>query len=125
MATVYGRISDARQFDEEQRMPRSTGRETWGNYRTTALISHASEVPVGVLQNRLELFLILRLPIDLADFRKGRGMREHIANLGWMMERDTEHRRRGNTIHYGGYTVYRNYQSSWFRSRGCVGKHSV
>ena len=64
-----------------------------GNYRTIALISHASKVLLRVLQKRLEVFLIPELPIEQAGFRRGRGTRDHIANLRWMMERAREHQR--------------------------------
>ena len=52
-----------------------------GNYRTIALISHASKIFLRIIQKRLEYFLIPELPIEQAGFRKGRGTRYHIANL--------------------------------------------
>ena len=64
-----------------------------GNYRTIALISHASKVLLRVIQRRLEVFLIPELPIKQAGFRRGRGTRDHIANLMWVMEKAREHRR--------------------------------
>ena len=53
-----------------------------GNYRTIALISHASKVLLWIIQRRLDVFLIAELPIGQAAFRRGRGTRDHIANLG-------------------------------------------
>ncbi len=65
-----------------------------GNYRTIALISHASKVLLRVIQRRLEVFLIIpELPIEQAGFRRGRGTRDHIANMRWMMETAREHQR--------------------------------
>ena len=64
-----------------------------GNYRTIALISHASKVLLRVIQRRLEVFLIPELPIEQAGFRRGRGTRDHIANLRWMMEKAREYQR--------------------------------
>ena len=64
-----------------------------GNYRTIALISHASKVLLRVIQRRLEVFLITELPVEQAGFRRGRGTRDHIANLRWMMEKAREHQR--------------------------------
>ena len=64
-----------------------------GNYRTIALISHASKVLLRIIQRRLEVFLVPGLPIEQAGFRRGRGTRDHIANLRWMMEKDREHQR--------------------------------
>ena len=51
-----------------------------GNYRTIALISHASKILQRVLQKRLEAFLIPELPIEQAGFRRGRGTRDHISS---------------------------------------------
>ena len=48
-----------------------------GNYRTIALISHASKILLRVIQKRLEAFLIPELPIEQAGFRRGRGTRDH------------------------------------------------
>ena len=64
-----------------------------GNYRTIALISHASKVFMRVKQRRLEVFLIPELPIGQFMLRRGRGTRDHIANLRWMMEKAREHQR--------------------------------
>ena len=64
-----------------------------GNYRTIALISHASKLLLRVIQRRLEVFLIPELPIEQAGFRRGRGTRNHIANLRWMMEKAREYQR--------------------------------
>ena len=64
-----------------------------GNYRTIALISYASKVLLRIIQKRLEVFLIPELPIEQAGFRRGRGTRDHISNLRWMMEKAREHQR--------------------------------
>ena len=50
------------------------------NYRTTALISHASQVMLRVLQARLQQNVNRELPDVQAGFRKGRGTRDQIAN---------------------------------------------
>ena len=64
-----------------------------GNYRTIALISHASKILLRVLQKRLEAFLIPELPSEQAGFRRGRGTRYHISNLRWLMERARDNQR--------------------------------
>ena len=46
-----------------------------------------------IVQGRLEVFLISELPIEQAGFRRGRGTRDHIANMRWMMEKAREHQR--------------------------------
>ena len=63
-----------------------------GNYRTIALISHASKILLRILQKRLETFLIPELPIEQAGVRRGRGTRDHIVNLRWM-EKARDHQR--------------------------------
>ena len=64
-----------------------------GNYRIIALISHASKILLRVLQKRLEAFLIPELPIEQTGFRRGRGTRDHISNLRWLMERARDNQR--------------------------------
>ena len=60
------------------------------NYHTIALISHASQVMLKILQARLQQYMNHRLPDVQADFRRGRGMRDQIANIHWIMEKATE-----------------------------------
>ena len=57
------------------------------NYRTIALISHASKVMLKVLQARLQQYVNHELPDVQASFRKGRGTRDQIANIRWTMEK--------------------------------------
>ena len=56
------------------------------NYRTIALISHASKVMLKILQARLQQYMNRELPDVQAGFRKGRGTRDQIANIRWIME---------------------------------------
>ena len=51
------------------------------NYRTIALISHASKVMLKILQARLQQYLNHELPDVQAGFGKGRGTRDEIANI--------------------------------------------
>ena len=60
------------------------------NYRTTALISHASKVMLKILQARLQQYVNLELLDVQAGFRKGRGTRDQIANIHWIMEKARE-----------------------------------
>ena len=57
------------------------------NYRTVALISHASKVMIKILQARLQQYMDCELPDVQAGFRKGRGTRDQIANIRWIMEK--------------------------------------
>ena len=56
-------------------------------YRTIALISHASKVMLNILQARLQQYVNHELPDVQAGFRKGRGTRDQIANIRWIMEK--------------------------------------
>ena len=60
------------------------------NYRTNALISHASKVMLKILQARLQQCMNHELPDVQASFRKGRGTRDQIANICWMIEKARE-----------------------------------
>ena len=57
------------------------------NYCTIAFISHASKVMLKMLQARLQQYVNCELPDVQADFRKGRGTRDHIANIRWIIEK--------------------------------------
>ena len=57
------------------------------NYCTIALISHASKVMLKILQARLQHYVNHELPDVQAGFRKGRGTRDQIANIRWIMEK--------------------------------------
>ena len=60
------------------------------DYCTIALISHASKVMLKILQARLQQYVNHELPDVQADFRKGRGIRDQIANILWIMEKARE-----------------------------------
>ena len=60
------------------------------NYHTIALISHASKVIPKILQARLQQYVNLELPDGQAGFRKGRGTRDQIVNISWIIEKARE-----------------------------------
>ena len=60
------------------------------NYCTTALISHTSKVMLKILQARLQQYVNHELSDVQAGFRKGRGTRDQIANIHWIIEKATE-----------------------------------
>ena len=60
------------------------------NYRTMALISHASKVMLKILQARLQQYVNREFPHVQAGFRKGRGTRDQIANIHWIIEKPRE-----------------------------------
>ena len=57
------------------------------NYRTIALISHTSKVMLKILQGRFQQYVNHELPDVQAGFRKGRGTRDQIANIHWIIEK--------------------------------------
>ena len=59
-------------------------------YRTIALILHASKLMLKILQARLQQYLNGELPDVQAGFRKGRGTRDQIPNILWIIEKARE-----------------------------------
>ena len=57
------------------------------NYLTIALISHASKVMLKILQARLQQYMSCELSDVQAGFKKGRGTRDQIANIPWIIEK--------------------------------------
>ena len=70
--------------------PKKGNAKECSNYRTIALISHASKVMLKILQARLQQYVNHELPDVQACFRKGRGTRDQIANIRWIMEKARE-----------------------------------
>ena len=62
----------------------------FSNYHTIAFISHASKVMLKILQARLQQYVNCELPDVQAGFRKGRGTRDQIANIHWIIEKARE-----------------------------------
>ena len=60
------------------------------NYRTIALISHASKVMLKILQARLQQYVNHELPDVQDGFRKARETRDEIANICWIIEKARE-----------------------------------
>ena len=71
-------------------IPKKGNAKECSNYRTIALISHASKVMLKNLQARLQQYVNRELPDVQAGFRKGRGTRDQIANIRWIIEKVSE-----------------------------------
>ena len=71
-------------------IPKKGNDKECSNYHTIALISHASKVMLKILQARLQQYVNHELPDVQAGFRKGRGTRDQIANIHWIMEKARE-----------------------------------
>ena len=68
-------------------VPKKGNAKKCSNYHTIALISHTSKVMLKILQARLQQYMNCELPDVQAGFRKGRGIRDQIANIHWLMEK--------------------------------------
>ena len=71
-------------------IPKKGNAKDCSNYHTIALISHTSKVMLKILQARLQQYLNCELPDVEAGFRKGRGTRDQIANIGWIIKKAKE-----------------------------------
>src|SRR5574337_610766 len=71
-------------------IPKKGNAKECSNYHTTALISHASKVMLKILQARLQQYGYCKLPGVQAGFRKGRGTRNQIANMCWIIQKARE-----------------------------------
>ena len=68
-------------------IPKRGNAKECSNYRTIALISHASKVMLKILQIRLQQYVNRELPDVEAGFRKGRGTRDQMANICWIIKK--------------------------------------
>ena len=73
--------------------PKKGDAKECSNYRTIALISHASKVILKILQARLQQYVNHELPDVQAGFRKGRGTRDQIGNISWIIKKNKSSRK--------------------------------
>ena len=71
-------------------IPKKGNAKECTNYHTIALISHANKVMLKILQARLQQYTNREPPDVQAGFRKGRGTRDQIANIHWIIEKARE-----------------------------------
>ena len=71
-------------------IPKKANAKECSNYHTIALISHTSKLMLKILQARLQEYVNCELPDVQAGFRKGRGTRDQIVNILWIMEKARE-----------------------------------
>ena len=71
-------------------IPKKGNAKECSNYCTIALISHAIKVMLKILQARLQQYLNCEFPDVQAGFRKGKGTKDKIANIRWIMEKARE-----------------------------------
>ena len=66
-------------------VPKKDNAKEYSDHHTIALISHASKVMLKILQARLQKYVNPEIPDVQAGFRKGRGTRDQIANICWII----------------------------------------
>ena len=89
-ANTFGKLSSGHRTGKSQfsfQSQRKGNVKECSNYRTTALISHASKVLLKILQARLQQYMNREIPDIQAGFRKGKGTRDQIANICWIIEK--------------------------------------
>ena len=79
-------------------IPKKGSAKECSNYRTIALISHASKVMLKILQARLQQYVNRELSDVQAGFRKGRGTRDQIANIHWIIEKPREFQKKSISV---------------------------
>ena len=67
-------------------VPKKSNAKECSDYHIIPLISHASKVMLKILQARLQQYVNRELPDVQAGFRKGRGTRDQIANIHWIIK---------------------------------------
>ena len=86
--SIYHQIWKTQQWPQDWKrsvfitIPKKGNAKECSNYHTIALISHTSKVMLKILQARLQQYVNHELPDVQAGFRKGRGTRDQIANIG-------------------------------------------
>ena len=71
-------------------IPKKGDSRECSDYHTTALISHTSKITYKILQVRLQQYVNQELPDVQVGFRKGRGTRDQIANIHWIIKKAKE-----------------------------------
>ena len=74
-------------------IPKKGNPKECSTYNTIALISHASKVMLKILQARLQQYMNHELPNVQPGFRKGRGMRDQVANILWILKKQESSRK--------------------------------
>ena len=80
--------------------PKKGNTKECSNYQTIVLISHTSRVMLKILQARLQQYMNQEFPDVQPRLRKGRGTRDQIANIHWIMEKAREFQQNICFIYY-------------------------
>ena len=94
--SIYQQIWKTQQWQKDWKksvfipIPKKGNTQECSNHHTTALISHASKVMLNIHQARLQQYMNNELPVVQAGFRKGRGTRNQIINIRWIIRKARE-----------------------------------
>ena len=94
--SIYQQIWKTQQWPQDWKrsvfilIPKKGNAKECSNYLTIALISHASKVMLKIFQARLQQYVNHKLPDIEVGFRKGRGTRDQIANIYWIIKKARE-----------------------------------
>ena len=94
--SIYQQIWETQQWPQDWKrsvfipIPKKGNAKQCSNYCTTELISHASKIMFKILQARLQQYMNHELPDIQAGFSKGRGTRDQIANICWIIKKARE-----------------------------------
>ena len=101
--SIYQHIWKTQQWPQDWKrsvfipIPNKGNAKECSNYCTIALISHASKVMLKILQATLQQYINHELPDIQAGFRKGRGTRDQIANIHWIIKKVREFQKKAST----------------------------
>ena len=89
---IFGKLSSGQGLEKISfiPIPKEGNAKECSNYRTIAVISHANKVRLKILQTSLQQYTNCELPDVQAGFKKGRGTRDQIANIHWIIDKARE-----------------------------------
>ena len=98
-ASKFGKLSSGHRTGKGQFSFQSQRKAMSNNVQTTAQLqsSHTSKVMLKILQARLQQYVNRELPDVQAGFRKGRGTRDQIANIRWIIEKAREFQKKSTS----------------------------
>ena len=103
LQSIYQQIWKTQQWPQDWKRsvftpnPKKGNAQECSNYCTTVLISHASRVMFKILGARHQQCINCKLPNVQSGLRKGRGTRDQIANICWIIEKAREFRKKTST----------------------------
>ena len=85
--SICQKIWNTQQWPQDILIPKKGNAKECSNYCTIALISHTSKVMLKILQSRLQEYVSCEFPDVQVGFRKGRGTRDQISNIRWIIKK--------------------------------------